>query len=268
MRDGERRLVADRKLSVPARRTSMFSRISGQFFAHAAAIVLIVGLLVCGGARAADRTWSDGSDNWTVAGDWTPSGSPGGGDNAIFRSGSGATYTVTFPGSGAGGGAPAVNYATDQLRVGNNSVTFADPTVMGLLVPSTYAVNNATTAEVGRGIIVGELSTDTAAVLTTQLATLSGVAATIGDASGSNGTLNVSAGSFNITGSDKPAFELIVGRSGTGTLNVTGGASVNVSGAFGDTVLAQNSGSSGSVAAISGAGSKWMIGRNLILGNS
>jgi T5SS/PEP-CTERM-associated repeat protein len=243
----------------------MICRISGHLLAHAAALLLSINLLAVGAARAADRTWNDGSDNWTVAGDWTPSGAPGGADNAIFRSGSGATYTVTFPGSGAGGGLPAVGYATDQLRVGNNSVTFADP-VVGSLVPSTYSVNNATTAEAGRGIIVGELSTDTAAVLTTQLATFSGVAATIGDASGSNGTLNISAGTFNVTGSGTVDFELIVGRNGAGTMNVSGTTTANVSGAFGDSVLAENVGSTGTVSVSGGA--NWMTSLKLYIGNS
>jgi T5SS/PEP-CTERM-associated repeat protein len=245
----------------------MICRTSGHSLACAAALVLVVGLSKGGTARALDKTWNDGTADWTVVGDWTPSGVPGSMDNAVFRRGGGVVYTVTFPGSGAGGGAPAVNYLTDQLRVGNNTVTFADSVVANLTVPSTYTLNNATTAEVGRGIIIGELSTDTAAVLTTQLVKLEGVAATIGDASSSNGTLNVSAGTFNVTGSANPAFELLVGRSGTGTLNVTGGASVNVSGAFGDTMLAENFGSSGT-AAIGGAGSNWTIGRNLTVGNS
>ena len=83
-------------------------------------------------------------------------------------------------------------------------------------------------------------ASDTAAVLTSRLPTFSGAAATIGDPAGSNGTLNVSAGTFNVTGSDAANLELIVGRNGSGGINVTGGADVNVAQ---DTALGENAGS-------------------------
>ena len=207
------------------------------------------------------------SGNFDVANNWNPNTLPGSGDTAEFSRGGGVSYTVTFPGTGSGGATP-VNYVSDQLRVGNNSVRFIDATSAlppQLPIPSTYTLNNATTAESGRGIIIGVTSSDTAAVLTTELATLSAAAATLGDAAGSGGTLNVSAGTFHVTGSSFGDRELIVGNHGTGLLAVSGGANVNVDGLYGDSVLAKSSGSRGT-ATVSGVGSSWTNGLALYVG--
>jgi T5SS/PEP-CTERM-associated repeat protein len=214
-------------------------------------------------AHASSFSWNalngqfNDSANWDQKGVIDLDGVPDANDIVTFRRGSIVSYTVTFPGTGHGNGSP-VDYVTDQLRVGNNNVSFADgnSTVFPFSpVPSTYTVDNPTTAESGRGIIVGETAADTTAVLTTRLATLSAVAATIGDVAGSNGTLNVSAGSFNVTGSGPPSEELIVGRNGTGTITANGG-DVSVAGT---TWVGMNAGSHGTVN-VSNANSTWTSG--------
>ena len=83
-------------------------------------------------------------------------------------------------------------------------------------------------------------------------------AATIGDAAGASGTLNLTSSSnlFNINGAHSAYWEFIVGRAGAGTLNVTGGARVTVTGSGGGSVMGVEAGSSGT-ATISGTNSLW-----------
>lgn len=235
-----------------------------------AAMLSVLGL-VASTSVAATSSWDGNgavppSGNFDVANNWNPNNVPGSGDSAEFSRG-GFSYTVTFPGTG-GGGATPVNYVSDQLRVGNNSVSFIDATSAlppQLPIPSTYALDNTATAESSRGIIIGVTGSDTAAVLTTELATLSAAAATLGDAAGSSGTLNVSAGTFRVTGSSFGDRELIIGNHGTGRLAVSGGADVNVDAVYGDSVLGKSSGSHGT-ATVSGVGSSWANGRALYVG--
>jgi T5SS/PEP-CTERM-associated repeat protein len=83
------------------------------------------------------------------------------------------------------------------------------------------------------------------------------------------GTLNVGFGKFNVTGSDATAFselsQLSVGNHGTGHLNVTGGADVNVVDSASRTTLGVKAGSVGNVK-ISGVGSTWTSGNELWVG--
>jgi T5SS/PEP-CTERM-associated repeat protein len=195
--------------------------------------------------------------NFNVANNWNLNTvPPGSGDTAQFSLGGKAHYTVSFPGSGSFGMNP-VNYVTDRLLVGNtNTVSFAQVNAF-----STYAVNNSTTAEAGRGIIIGQVSGDNATLNTalTGVTGFSGVAATIGDAAGAIGTLNVSGSKFNLSGDSTADDELIIGNHGTGTLNVTGGAQVNSNSAHGNAVIGRYSGSTGT-ATVSGIGSIWNSG--------
>ena len=117
-------------------------------------------------------------------------------------------------------------YAFDQLRVGTNTVTFADE-LDPLEAPGTVTVTNPTTASAGRAIVIGAENTHRA-VLNTSLADFSGVAATLGDAPDAWGTLNVTGGTFSVTGSSPTHDELVIGYQGLGLLNVTGGGHVNV----------------------------------------
>jgi T5SS/PEP-CTERM-associated repeat protein len=212
--------------------------------------------------EASTYTW-DGNGASPPSGDfgtdnnWNPNTAPGGIDRnytAVFNlDAQTKPYIVSFPGSGFGG-MNAVNYATDRLLVGStNTVSFAQVNAF-----STYTVNNTTTAEAGRGIIIGQVSGDNATLnaALTGVTGLSGVAATIGDAAGAIGTLNVSGSKFNLSGASATDDELIIGNRGTGTLNVTAGGAVNLTGTSGSAILGNYTGSSGT-ATVSGAGSTW-----------
>jgi T5SS/PEP-CTERM-associated repeat protein len=198
----------------------------------------------------------DDNTKWTQNGIIDLDGVPDSNDTVTFRRGSGVTYSVNFPGVLL----TPVDYITDRLLVGSNSVTLAD---VKFGAASTYAVANTTTSETGRAIIVGVSASDTAAVLTNRLPAFSGAAATIGDAAGSSGTLDVSAGTFSVTASDAANVELIVGRYGDGAINVTGGAGVKVTQ---DAMLGEYAGSSG-MANVSGAGSTWTNGFSSLFGS-
>ena len=196
------------------------------------------------------------SGDFGTAINWNPNTVPGVFDTAEFNLPGPPSYTVRFPGTGAGG-TVARTYNTNRLLVRTNTVSFQE-----VSAASTYQVGNTTTAEVGRGIIIGQLTGD-GTVLDDSLASLKCVAATIGDAATVKGTLNVTAGTFEITGSSMTDDELIVGNHGDGALRVTGGASVSMTGSpDADAVVGNYSGSNGSVT-VNGAGSTWIAGSTL-----
>src|SRR5262249_27438859 len=190
---------------------------------------------------------------FSTAANWN-SGVPQAGDTAVFREGLGATYTAGFSGGNILTGQTA-HYQTNRLVVGGNDVTFS---LSGVLSQADYTVLNPTTAEAGRGTVVGELGgvVSDVATLTTRI-NVSGAAATIGDAVGATGTLNVAAGTFTLTGLGNtvgdPAI-LTVGNHGIGAVHVTGGAKLNLSGNFSRVALGAEAGSSGSLT-VGGAGS-------------
>ena len=173
----------------------------------------------------------------------------GHGRHGGLRAGNAFGYTVTF------GNLFLHTITNDRLLVGGNSVNFAP-----FLGFSQYTIGNATTAESGRGIIIGQAQPEHA-VLSTSLPSLTAVAATLGDVGGSSGTLNVTAGTFHVTGAGVPDIEFIIGRGGDGTLNVSGGADVSVTQ---DAALGENARSTGT-ATITGVGSTWTSG-TLVVG--
>lgn len=204
-------------------------------------------------AASTTFNWNtDTSGSFLSAVNWVPNspdfpdadGVPDDNDITVFRRGSSASFDTVMNSS------PTV----DRLIVGSNSVTLDTSLVVG----STLTVDNPTTAETGRGLVIGELASDSAAVLSLSppegilnrfLVSLSAVAATLGDAAGSSGTLNVPGGVVEITG----ATDLLIGRFGTGALHVTNGGEVNVT-AFGAiAVVGRYAGSTGFVT-VSGGG--------------
>jgi T5SS/PEP-CTERM-associated repeat protein len=170
-------------------------------------------------ARAVTTNWNtNNSGNFSNAANWD-NGVPRTDDTAVFRRGIGATYTVTFTGRPPTVPGGPIHYATDRLVVGSNDVTLVKT------FQADYTLLNSTTAEAGRGFVIGELDGDEATLNSTF--SLTGVAATIGDAFRSTGTLYVTASTFSLTGSSADD-ELIIGNLGDGSLNVTGGAQVQV----------------------------------------
>lgn len=190
-------------------------------------------------------SWNTGSGSAGTGGNWT-GGTPSSVSRAIFDRGAAESYTVMLN----------TNTRTvGQLRVGSNTVTLAsNNTTIRNLTADDWHID-----EVNRAIIIGVESGDVAVVTTAAtFGTLLGRAATIGDAAGSSGTLNLtsSANLFNINGAHTAYWEFIVGHAGTGTLNVTGGARVTVTGAGGGSAMGLATGSSGT-ANVSGANSLW-----------
>ena len=92
-------------------------------FLKRATATTVLALSVCAPALAVTTSWNvNTSGTFTTTGNWS-SGVPGSGDIAVFRRGTGISYTVTFPGSTPP--ATAISYTNDRLRVGNNHVTLA-----------------------------------------------------------------------------------------------------------------------------------------------
>jgi T5SS/PEP-CTERM-associated repeat protein len=196
-------------------------------------------------ARADTKLWQfDSSGVFSDPANWS-GGVPGTADLAYFRifTANPVPYTVTFPGQTIQ--QPPAAYASGALRVGPNSVTFAQST-QPLLGPATYTLNST--------IEIGETSS-VPSVLTTTLQSLSSPKATVGLFTGNDATLNVNAGTFGVTGS-LADYDLIVGDEGSGTINVSGGAQISVSGAEGNAVLGASAGITGTVN-VSDAGSVW-----------
>ncbi len=216
-------------------------------------------------ALAVTTNWNTTSNGaFGVASNWD-NGVPGPNDTAVFREGTGAVYTVTFPGANSLID-PPVNTVSDRLIVGNNTVSFT----LGFNRVGTYALDNPTTAEAGRGVIIGEFGgvVGDVAVLNTALP-WSATAATIGDGISATGTLNVNSSTFTVTGSSGASgdTELIVGNAGSGAMTVSNGAQVLLTGSLGNAVIADDAQSTGAVH-VSGAGSKWNAADGLTVGNN
>ena len=230
-------------------------------------------------ARGAVLLWNTfGNGNFNDANNWFGGGPPGPSDFVKFELGWGP-YTVTFPGNplvndgGFGGGGGAANYASSHLRVRDPALTFTGST-QPFVGSSTYTVTGTSQTEANRGIIIGETGGENASLSLSHsgffgggLSSLTGVAATLGDAVGAAGTLNVGAGAFNVTGSDFTQRQLIVGNHGSGTLNVINGADVNVLGSNSTVSLGHHAGGVGAVS-ISGAGSTMTTGNQLWIGEN
>ncbi|HEY3394601.1 MAG TPA: hypothetical protein VGK58_17955, partial [Lacipirellulaceae bacterium] len=219
-------------------------------------------------AQAVTTNWIDNSGGqFTTAANWD-NGVPDAADVAFFDRGSGVTYTVTIR------DLLGADITNDRLVVGSNTVTF-NP------IGTDYILDNTATTEADpilglpvRGVTIGAQANDTAAVLTSQLSLLQTVAATLGHAAGSSGTLTLDQNNdlFNVTGGSTTNAELIIGRLGTGVLNVSAGADVTVNGVsagFPAGNISLGRGSSGQgTANISGAGSTLDTNTLLVVGDA
>jgi T5SS/PEP-CTERM-associated repeat protein len=136
-----------------------------------------------------------------------------------------------------------------SVIVGSNNLNFST----SQFGDATLTIANPTVSLLDRGLIVGQLASDTDAVLTMTSAggfltrvTLSAAAGLVAPVAGSKGTINVAGGGLDITGS-APEVELPIGYIGTGTLDINTGGHVNVSGGNGDVSLGENVGADGTV---------------------
>jgi T5SS/PEP-CTERM-associated repeat protein len=210
-------------------------------FLYAAAFALIS--LTGDISFAATRSWDGGGGadtDWTTGANWDVFNTvPAVGDTAQFDRGAAFNYTVTFPLL-----LPAGDITTDRLIVGSNTVTF-EPDHSN----TDYIAGTSATDELGRGIIIGEETNDTAAALTSHLGLLSTAAATLGHVAGSSGTLTLNQNNDQFSVTSNSDLALIIGRGGTGVLNVSGGADVNITGGLNMGLL----GASGTLNVASGA---------------
>ncbi|TWU27403.1 beta strand repeat-containing protein [Bythopirellula polymerisocia] len=228
------------------------------------AIVALLVLIVMWSdmAQAIPKRWAtDSSGSFATAANWDPVGVPSGADLVRFERGPGIAYSTTFPGKI---NLPLPVYAFDSLRVGPNTVSLADALTL-LQGPGTVSITNPTTAQVGRGLVIGDSNLAGASILNSTLAHLNAVAATIGDVAGSDGTLNLNAGDFTVTGSSAVDDELIVGNQGHGVLNINGNAKLNVVGAAGNIVLGKQASGFGAVT-VAGVGSQLTSIGQLVIG--
>ena len=191
------------------------------------------------------------ASNWTneeggqfgTAGNWS-----GGVPNAVFHvefdSGDDAVYTVAINNN---------NRTAQRLRFRSGTVTFDSSNA----TPRSLTADDWHMDDTQRGIVIGVVDGDNAAVNTgPTFSTLAARGVTLGEAAGAVGTLSLdNAGNrLSVTGTDTSLIELIVGRAGTGTLNVTGGADVTVTAMGGNITVGRDIGSMGTVN-LSGAGS-------------
>ena len=200
--------------------------------------VALVTVLLAARAHALVKTWigSDGG-SYSTAANWSPSGTPSTADSILFAGGAvGSTYDINFD----------VNATVTQLTVATNPLAFAGAS-------STLSLISTSTTNSSRALLIGRTGSGTNnAALTSSLAQLNATYAVLGADAGSTGTLNVTAGTFSVT--DTASFsDLLIGDSGTGNINVSGGADVTVGG---DTSLATFGSSIGNISVI-GSGSTW-----------
>lgn len=215
---------------------------------RAAVTLLLVGLLSTT-STAATTNWNVGTGIFNATGSWD-NGVPGADDLAVFRRGDVPAYSVTF-GTLLSPISPTIN----RLIVGTNTLSFNVAT--SSLIVDEFANRFGF-------MTIGDTASDVA-VLTSNLANLSAHDATLGSAAGSSGILNLTAGTatFNVTSVDE-TYDLAVGSSGTGAINITGGADVTVAD---DTALGVNATSVGNVS-VSGPGSTWSNTGDLTVGGS
>ena len=184
---------------------------------------------------AADKSWI-GPNNGLFfdPANWSPAGSPGASDQAIFNLA--APRTVSFA---------AVNPTNQRLIVSGGVATFD-------LISHTYTLSTAS----GSSIIIGETG-GASATLSLNGGTLAGVKASLGTATASTGTLHVVLSSHLDC-----SASLNVGVGGSGFLNCSGTASTLASsgGVIGD--LATGYGE----AFIQGGSNSWTNSGSLVVG--
>ncbi|MEP6668965.1 MAG: autotransporter-associated beta strand repeat-containing protein [Chthoniobacter sp.] len=165
-------------------------------------------LLLCGAPAQAQSLWNNaGTSNWFTPGNWTPSGAPDTNIKAQINNGGTAQIAAT----GA---------AANTLILGNATGESGTLNISGA---GQLTINAAT----GFFITVGESGTGTLNV-SAGGAILSAPVFTIGNMAGSVGTVTVT----GVGSAILSQFQLEVGRSGTGTLNLFDGATVTAQGAF------------------------------------
>ena len=198
--------------------------------------IALVATLLSTCAQAVTKTWigTDGGSFGTST-NWDPAGAPGSADSALFVNGAVAsTYDISFD----------ANATLTQLTVATSPLFFAGPS----RTLSLTSTSSSTTS-----LLIGRTGSGTAsATLTSNLAQLNAVYAMLGANTGSSGTLNLVAGALSVSGTGT-FTDFAIGNWGSGTVNVSNGADVTVTG---ETWLAVYGGSVGNLS-VTGTGSTW-----------
>ena len=198
--------------------------------------IALVATLLATCAQAVPKTWvgADGGSFGTSA-NWNPAGAPGPSDSALFANGTiASTYDINFD----------ANATLTQLTVATSPLVFTGP---------SRTLSLTSTSGSPTSLLIGRNGSGTAsATLTSNLAQLNAVYAMLGADTGSSGTLNLVAGALSVSGTGT-FTDFAIGNWGTGTVNVSSGADVSVTG---ETWLAVYGGSTGNLS-ITGTGSTW-----------
>jgi T5SS/PEP-CTERM-associated repeat protein len=193
--------------------------------------------------------WSnDAGGQFGTASNWS-AGVPNAVFNVEFDRGDNVAYTVAINNN---------NRTVQQLRVRSGTVTFdsSNATLRSITADDQHV------DDVNRSMIIGVDEGDVAVVIAgPTFSSLTAFALTIGDAAGSTGELNLtnSSNRLNVNGRDLIATELIVGREGQGTLNLSNGADVVVTTANTNATIGRDAGSVG-VVNLDGAGTTFSSG--------
>ena len=198
------------------------------------AAFLFAAVFLPGSGTAATKTWADGSGQWDVSDNWSPSGQPQAGDDVYLTQSDDTDRTVTY-----------FNMANPTALVNSIKIDATGSGTMTVNMPNNHALNvtNEYVGYDGGGFVAQSAGTHNAATLY------------LGYGAGASGTYTSTGGTLS------SSVLQYIGYSGTGTLNIQNGDQV-VSHAF----LGYNSGSSGT-ATVTGAGSKWTGSGFFYLGN-
>jgi T5SS/PEP-CTERM-associated repeat protein len=216
------------------------------------------------------RTWNVfGDGRFDDPNSWFPAGAPSDGDLVGFEIP--ADVTVTFPGHPLGLGPADFVAGILWLRAGNITFTGSAQVDRG---PTTFTLDTGDLSETDRGLVLGVLTGDTGQLHLRPadpsglgLATLRAAAATVGGAPGSTAFLDVSTGTVVVYGSDIAETELIVGNHGDGTLTLSDGAALDVTGFNSRTAIGHHADGVG-VVTIIGPGTTWTNANELWVGGS
>ncbi|MBI2826216.1 MAG: PEP-CTERM sorting domain-containing protein [Planctomycetia bacterium] len=209
-------------------------------------IVLVLAFSPAEIVTAATKNWIAGSGNWNTGGNWSPAGVPGAGDDVNIKPTDGVSRTVTYD-------YPGPPVALNSLGVNlNNGVGSATTTF-------SMSANNLTTGELdvgwsGSGGSFGKGTFTQSGGVTT----LNGTGLYLGVNATDTGTYNLSG-----SGTLAASFE-VVGSSGTGIFNQTGGSNATT-GAGNNLVLGYFAGSTGTYTI---SGGTLSVGSDLFVGNS
>ncbi|MCX5674413.1 MAG: autotransporter-associated beta strand repeat-containing protein [Planctomycetota bacterium] len=204
---------------------------------HLTALLMVLGLLPAS-ATAATKTWIDGTGQWDVADNWSPTGQPQAGDDVYLTQTDALDRTVTY-----------YNTSNPTDLLGSLTIDATGTGTMTLDMPNAHLLNvkYEYIGYSGKGAMTIQGG-----------AQFSNIGGYIGYNSGSTGTATLTGAGSKWTNSG----DLYIGRSGNGALSIEQSSQVSNTSAY----LGYYAGSSGT-ATVTGAGSKWTNSGYLYVGS-